>query len=872
MPGLIEKVNESLDVSGAFDNCFFHTYATHLLANKQALPEDLFTFTSIIGPHSAASKLQQKFATDPTLTLFEKQHRYSHPEEESPSFIVEKTLVLGFLLREWFATHMTQNIEIAEQMQAKVIVGFNEYINFRGWGTEKELLTSGEQGVLFQANEAFLEYAVLRNSETFAEKDKKPQFEKYFIGVDKDTALKNYWLAEGYTNYCQSMAKPNTKLSHADVAHVLEHLEQPITIFDQTAPKQLLERRISKLLDAYTNARVAGSSQEMLLSGEKKALYLATQDFLEYVVLRKSENFKQEDTLPEFEKYFTDKNKAFNKADFIQAFKMYWSAEGLTNYNQYISLPSTAATNIDEDLFIIGEEEEGAIIYRNEGSAETHPKMEVALNVREGHYKLLRTENTTALLDDYESSFKQYKIDREAILAHVGDKNSFAQKQPSIFAAAICPTGHLNTAPFDLLLNKIDEHQGFVKATEKEIEKARIEEQQRALEAEQVLELQKKLEEEQARALEAQKKLEEEQARTLEAQKKLEEEQARELEVQRKLEEEQASIDKPSPIVDQVDEVVDIVALDKKPKKNVKPKTGIDKENIPPQVNNVVHETQPQIKVNATKPKKKTVVEKHDLHEEARIEPIVHNLQPKKVKVPKAKKKPVVENHGDAIEVVIHPPIQQVEAIDKEQVHLKKEEPQVDDLHEEEILATHNVQAPIHEHPEVIHNDPVIVPPKEIKPEPKKEVFPEINNIIYKRSEFNKRMQELATQVESLKGRRYKEPVNSEDYQKLDAAYNKANKVHDILDKNGKKYFNKEISYAEFKRNADEAVQDARPVLENHRGAKEALEVILNVVLFLAVLARSAWNGKMTFFKVDTESVKKVDAVVESVNKAAPGA
>ncbi|MFI4919346.1 MAG: type IV secretion protein Dot, partial [Legionellales bacterium] len=99
---LAARIKESLDVSGAFDNCFFHTYASYLLANEKSLPDDLFTFKSLLGDASYAAKLQTRFPNQESLSLFED---FARPQGQAlepvdPNFLVEKTLVLGFLLRE----------------------------------------------------------------------------------------------------------------------------------------------------------------------------------------------------------------------------------------------------------------------------------------------------------------------------------------------------------------------------------------------------------------------------------------------------------------------------------------------------------------------------------------------------------------------------------------------------------------------------------------------------------------------------------------------------------------------------------------------------------------------------------------------------
>ena len=695
---LITKNKTSLDVTGAFDNCFFHTYATHILANKQLFPGDLFTFKSILGDQSHASVLQRKFADDPSLSLFEKQHKYAHPAEDAPSFIVEKTMILGFLLREWFATYMIDHQEIATKMQNDALKNFEGYIEFRGFDTPKDQLVSGDQGVLYLANEAFLEYAVLRNSGHF---EPQPQFEKYFTGVDSATVLKNFWLAEGYSNYCKYIALPNTKLSFGDVAHVIEHFKQPITIYDKSRVDQEEAVKILKGFNKYITARVSGTSKEDLLAGDKKALYLANVDFLEYAVFRQSPHFTEQDKIRAFEIHFLGGNLQ-------KALATFWLAEGYSNYNKFIEAPSTKISDVDDQLLVINEKNPEFFIYKNEGSEE-HPAMEVTLNVQEGHYRLIRTEETAEFLEDYATSYGQYKKDREAILAHAGDKSSFAKTKASIFVSSILPTGQLHVDPFTLLVNKIDEQQTFVKETEKAI----------ALEVER-------------RALK------------------------------------------------------EVVVVDH----------GVLPSN--PDTGPLV--TLPQVE-------DKVVIETSPIHHD-----------------------PIVEGHEEEFD---------------------KPLPLVD-------LVGH-----------IVHQQPLATPTKETKPVENKPVLPDIKNARTKKILFKNQLKELWTQVQDLKTRRDEKTVGSNDYNKLDAAYDKANTLHEIFKKSGKKYFNKEISFADFKKASDDAIIVAKPILETHRGWKETLD---NIGQFLNKLFSSVFSTKVTFFKVDTTSMKKVNAVEDSVNKAEPEA
>ncbi len=230
------RIEEALNVSGAFDNCFFHTYTIYLLANKLPLPEDLFTFKSILGAESPASKLQARFPNQDSLSLFAEFAQRHHPDEAplSPDFIVEKTLVLGFLMREWFATQMAQSVAVANRIQEDALTKFKNYRTSRWDEIDTDLLLSGPEGVLYTANKAFLEYYMTHHPQNGTLTEEEARFKKYFTDAaeDEDKALEAYWKAEGYQNYCRLIANPSTKLAYNDVMSVIEMLNQPLAIYN----------------------------------------------------------------------------------------------------------------------------------------------------------------------------------------------------------------------------------------------------------------------------------------------------------------------------------------------------------------------------------------------------------------------------------------------------------------------------------------------------------------------------------------------------------------------------------------------------------------------------------------------------------------
>ncbi len=272
------------------------------------------------------------------------------------------------------------------------------------------------------------------------------------------------------------------------------------------------------------------------------------------------------------------------------------------------------------------------------------------------------------------------------------------------------------------------------------------------------------------------------------------------------------------------------------------------------------------------KDKKKAAVDIHGAHEvDHGAKKIEGQITAPKRKHRKDKKKTVVDEvdhvvlelNPDTVPVVTLPQVKDKVVVQTSPI---QRAPIIIDEHEEELAEPlMDLVDPI----VVAHQQPVANLPTDINPVQNTPVLPHIKNGVIKKILFDNQLKELWTQVLDLKKRRDEKTVGSEDYNKLDEAYDKANKLHGIFQKSGQKYFNKEISYAEFKKTSDDAIKDAKPVLEVHRGWKELLA---NIALIVVSLIRSAYHGKMTFFQFDTESMKKVNAVEVSVNKAAPGA
>lgn len=246
------RVKNAVDVSGSFDNCFFHNYALYLLTNHQALPKDLFNFKSIL-EESKAEKLSRYFPNQKSLNQIS---LLDSSKDHASNYLFEKTLILGFLFREWFPTQLMKHPELGNKMlegEHGVFTAFKNYKEYRKFMSKEELYTS-EFSVLYEANQEFLEYYYNRS---LGKIDKNSAFEEYFAHVSSDEeAIRNYWNIEGYASYCKHMAQPQVKLSHIEIMAMMKVINQPLTIYDRTT---------ADVVDEYRNLDTTSPKFEVAL-------------------------------------------------------------------------------------------------------------------------------------------------------------------------------------------------------------------------------------------------------------------------------------------------------------------------------------------------------------------------------------------------------------------------------------------------------------------------------------------------------------------------------------------------------------------------------------------------------------------------------
>lgn len=214
---LNQRLANAVDVPGVLDNCFFHSYAAYVLANKLPLPTDLFT-PSAEKAGSPAERLKETFKSPADLEIFNTYQQQRFPGTEDSKMIAEKSLVLGVLYREWFAEQLLKNEAHKDELfdnDNESKVSFIKLINAcRDVGVETAL-RDDRMAPIYEANPDF-----------FNNLHRTPQ-------LDEKQAFRTYWDEQGYKNYCQHLATPNVRISFTDVDPVLKSQNVPYTLYSK---------------------------------------------------------------------------------------------------------------------------------------------------------------------------------------------------------------------------------------------------------------------------------------------------------------------------------------------------------------------------------------------------------------------------------------------------------------------------------------------------------------------------------------------------------------------------------------------------------------------------------------------------------------
>lgn len=259
--------SKEVDVSATSNNCFFHAYAIYLLSNNLPLPQDLFTkaMPENQNPVSPAEKLKKTFTSPEDLKLFNRNNKQLHPSSPDKAMLFEKSIVLGVLLREWFAKEL-KSASGAKQVES-IDAAIRQYQNLSEIMSSEEeiseLMKLGNYGAIFEANaERFQQF-----------KTKKPTDDECFAM---------------YSRYVDHFAKPGNKVAQAEVADVLKKWNVSYKAYGKTGEVTNQFQAASSLTEASPTPVF-----EFMLDAAKGHYYLLSDKQQEPAFLEHRESLRQ---------------------------------------------------------------------------------------------------------------------------------------------------------------------------------------------------------------------------------------------------------------------------------------------------------------------------------------------------------------------------------------------------------------------------------------------------------------------------------------------------------------------------------------------------------------------------------------------------
>ncbi|MBA3537913.1 MAG: hypothetical protein H0T84_15135 [Tatlockia sp.] len=305
---LAKDINESVNVSGILNNCFFHSLALYYLGNNISFPDDLFTMKQIHDNNSSPlQKLYARFKTIESLEIF---YQYAHIKQPNshqyPNHLVEKVIVLGVFIRNWFVEQLRMDEEhckalfeyrgrkegidekqitfmsLIEKLQSAMVMDVKDPVDIKNideldlfsgeldsFFIEEELspeVDSFKEGVkdnpIYLANKKYFDESLpgLLSDSSKSEKDKKDCFW-------------SYWNESGYLNYCNHLNE-KVKISYGDVESVLLKLKIPFNIYSYSDSTIISEHSSERELPAFKLAFDAEEGHYYLFKNEKTVQFL----------------------------------------------------------------------------------------------------------------------------------------------------------------------------------------------------------------------------------------------------------------------------------------------------------------------------------------------------------------------------------------------------------------------------------------------------------------------------------------------------------------------------------------------------------------------------------------------------------------------
>lgn len=200
----LKRMSETIDVSAALDNCFFHSLALYWLATEQALPEEWFAHQ--INDDTMLTRLKNTIKNENDLNRFSQYERLVNPYGCSEC-LMEKVFILGVFLRSYFCNELAHDmVNKADLFSGQRVINFQTVTDFFMGGY------TNLEDPLYQANDYFFQ----------GHGDIKPSLE----------SIHTFWQEEGYDNYCRYLANPGVKIAYYEVKPVLDKMQIPYCFYD----------------------------------------------------------------------------------------------------------------------------------------------------------------------------------------------------------------------------------------------------------------------------------------------------------------------------------------------------------------------------------------------------------------------------------------------------------------------------------------------------------------------------------------------------------------------------------------------------------------------------------------------------------------
>lgn len=140
--------------------------------------------------------------------------------------------------------------------------------------------------------------------------------------------------------------------------------------------------------------------------------------------------------------------------------------------------------------------------------------------------------------------------------------------------------------------------------------------------------------------------------------------------------------------------------------------------------------------------------------------------------------------------------------------------------------------------------------------------------------EFNEKLALLHAKIENLAQRR--DAAHTEEKQPFNDAYLAAHHLHASLKRRGELFFKTPnlSTYTAFLKDCHQDIEQARPILETHRGYKKIADILLYVLLIGFFLAAINWciTGRFSHGLFKTESAQIMGAIEEKIEHLAVAA